>query len=71
MQTMFDAPSANNVEKVVITAECVRNRTAPLLVQRPEVPEPEMPEPEASEPEVPESAGSESAAETEATEAAL
>lgn len=76
MQTMFDAPSANNVEKVVITAECVRNRTAPLLVQRPEVPEPEMPEPEmpepeAAEPEVPESAGSESAAETEATEAAL
>ncbi len=34
MQTMFDAPSAGTVAKVVVTADCVKNRTAPLLVQK-------------------------------------
>ena len=33
MQTMFDAPSAGTVAKVVVTADCVRNRTAPLLIE--------------------------------------
>ena len=32
MQTMFDAPSDKNVRKVIVTADCVRNKTAPLLV---------------------------------------
>ncbi len=41
MQTMFDAPSTGNVAKVIVTAQCVRDRTAPLLVQRPEMPESE------------------------------
>ena len=31
MQTMFDVPSKNDVRRVVITADCVQNHTAPLL----------------------------------------
>ncbi len=32
MQTMFDAPSRKNVKKVFVTADCVENQTAPLLL---------------------------------------
>ncbi|MBQ8922880.1 MAG: ATP-dependent Clp protease ATP-binding subunit ClpX [Oscillospiraceae bacterium] len=32
MQTMFDVPSQENVRRVVITADCVRNGTAPQVV---------------------------------------
>lgn len=32
MQTMFDAPSRKSVRKVVVTAACVENHTAPLLL---------------------------------------
>ena len=32
MQTMFDAPSRKSVKKVVVTAACVENHTAPLLL---------------------------------------
>ena len=32
MQTMFDAPSNPDVKKVVVTAECVREQTAPKLL---------------------------------------
>ena len=32
MQTMFDAPSKENVRKVVVTADCVVNNKAPLLL---------------------------------------
>lgn len=32
MQTMFDAPSRKSVKKVVVTAACVENNTAPLLL---------------------------------------
>ncbi len=32
MQTMFDAPSDLTVRKVIVTADCVRNKTAPLLI---------------------------------------
>ena len=32
MQTMFDAPSEMSVRKVIVTADCVRSKTAPLLV---------------------------------------
>ena len=32
MQTMFDAPSRKTVKKVVVTAACVENHTAPLLL---------------------------------------
>ena len=32
MQTMFDVPSNKTVSKVVVTAECVLNQTAPLLL---------------------------------------
>ena len=32
MQTMFDVPSQENVRRVVITADCVKNGTAPQVV---------------------------------------
>ena len=32
MQTMFDAPSDTAVRKVIVTEECVRNQTPPLLI---------------------------------------
>ena len=32
MQTMFDAPSLGNVKKVLVTADCVQNNTAPKLL---------------------------------------
>lgn len=32
MQTMFDAPSSKNVKKVVVTAACVENHTAPTML---------------------------------------
>lgn len=32
MQVMFDAPSAKEVVKVVVTADCVRNQTCPVLL---------------------------------------
>ncbi|MBR3446800.1 MAG: ATP-dependent Clp protease ATP-binding subunit ClpX [Oscillospiraceae bacterium] len=32
MQTMFDAPSMGNVKKVLVTADCVQNQTAPKLL---------------------------------------
>ena len=32
MQTMFDAPSDQNVRKVIVTEDCVNHNTAPLLV---------------------------------------
>ena len=32
MQTMFDAPSRQSVKKVIVTAACVENHTAPLLL---------------------------------------
>ena len=32
MQTMFDAPSQEDVRKVLVTADCVRNNTPPILL---------------------------------------
>lgn len=32
MQTMFDAPSQDDVRKVLVTADCVRNNSAPILL---------------------------------------
>ena len=32
MQTMFDAPSQEDVRKVLVTADCVRNNSAPILL---------------------------------------
>ncbi|MBR3105019.1 MAG: hypothetical protein IKH46_14495 [Lachnospiraceae bacterium] len=34
MRTMFEAPSLENVKKIVVTADTVRENTAPIRIER-------------------------------------
>lgn len=37
-QVMFDVPSDNEISKVIVTEDCVKNRTAPEIIRDPERP---------------------------------
>ncbi|MBR3515649.1 MAG: hypothetical protein IKO10_04985 [Lachnospiraceae bacterium] len=34
MRTMFEAPSLDNIKKIVVTADTVRENTAPIRIER-------------------------------------